>query len=451
MKVVATIPARLGSAEPDGLRPLSPLNGRPLVEHAIRAALAASALDEVYVQSGSATSESGGTESQEIEALARELGARFLPLRSDLAGERASMDEILHDFMQRVEADLVVRVDPTAALLGARDIDAAVEQVRAGELDTLLAVRDERSHAFADAAVLGSDAPALKSFGGHVPLNFDAGARLPHAHENALVRVCAWTVCVWRRETFLRSFERSGAGVLSGRVGFFPQHAIPALRVRDAQDAHFAEILLRAAQLGPDPRLPYDSRKTLGGEAPAMWLSEIDYIERALVEQARQRGRLCIVDWGTGLGALHFARRLRERGIPFHWDAVESYTPAYLKLAERIQAEGLGEQVRPHLCNGSFEDRAALQERAEMREFIELPLHQGCAYDVALVDGRKRAACLEMAARVLERSGVAILREAERPDAHVAFRHYRGGGEFVLETPAPVPGGVQKLWVGQLA
>ena len=86
-----------------------------------------------------------------------------------------------------------------------------------------------------------------------------------------------------------------------------------------------------------------------------------------------------------------------------------------------------------------------------MREFIELPLHQGCAYDVALVDGRKRAACLETAARVLEPGGLAILRDAERPDAHLAFRRYRGGGEFVLETPSPVPGGVQKLWAGQVA
>ncbi len=437
MKVGATIPARLGAAR-EGLRPL---NGRPLVEHAIRAALSAATLDEVYVQS----------ESEEVGALAQALGARFLPLRPDRAGERATLDELLHDFMRRVEADLVVRVDPAAALLGGRDIDAAVEHLRARELDSVLAVRDERDHAFADAAALASDVAPLKSFGGHVPVNFDAAGRLPHARGNALLRICAWSVCVWRRETFLQSFERSGAGVLSGRVGFFPQHAIPSLLVRGAQDAHYAELLLRAVQVGPEPRVPYDSAGELGPAAPAMWLAEIDYIERALLERARRRGRLRIVDWGARLGGLHFARRLRAEGIPFHWDAIESYTPAYLALAERIQAEGLGEHVQLHLCNGTFEDRAALQETAEMREFIELPLHLGCAYDVALVDGRKRAACLETAARVLEPGGLAILRDAERPDAHRAFRHYRGGGEFVLESPSPVPGGAQKLWVGQLA
>ncbi len=437
MKVVATIPARLGAAR-DVLRPL---DGRPLVEHAIRAALSATAIDEVYVES----------ESEEVAALARALGARFLPLRADLANDRAALDELLHDFMRRVEADLVVRVDPAAALLGGRDIDAAVEHLRAGELDSSIAVRDERGHTFADAAALASDVPPLKSFGGYVPLNFDAGGRLPLARGNALLRICAWTVCVWRRETFLRSFERSGAGVLAGRVGFFPQHPIPSLLVRGPQDAHYAEILLRAAQAGPEPRIPYDSAQRLGAHAPAMWLAEIDYIERALHDQARRRGRLCVVEWGSGLGALHFARRLRADGIAFHWDAVESYVPAYLALAERIEAEDLGAHVHPHLCNGTFEDRAARQEEAEMREFIELPLHQGCAYDVALVDGRKRAACLETAARVLESGGLAILRDAERPDAHAAFRLYRGSGEFVVETPSPVPGGVQKLWVGQVA
>ena len=435
MKVVATVlahPAR------ESLRPLC---GRPLVEHAIRAALEATALDEVHVCS----------ESEEVGALARALGARFHALRPDRAGAHVGLDELCYDAMQRVEADLVVSVDPCAPLLCGRDIDAAVEQLRAGELDTLIAVRDERSHAFCDAGELAADAPPLKSFGGHVALNFDARGRLPLPRHNALVRICTFAVCVWRRDSFVRSFEQSGAGVFSGRVGFFPQHPLVAFRVRSEQDAHFAEVLLRGAQLGAEPRIPYDSNQALGRHAPAMWLAEIDFIERALLEEARRRGRICVVEWGAGNGALHFARRLREQGISFHWDAVENYTPAYLKLAERIQVEQLGDLVHLHLCNGTFEDRAALQEQTQMREFIELPLQLGCAYDVALIGGRKRAACLEMAARVLQPSGLAILHDAERPEAHAAFHHYRGGGEFVLETPSPVPGGVQKLWVGQLA
>jgi hypothetical protein len=438
MKVVAVIPgAAPGARARESLRPLG---GRPLIEHAIRAALDAAVLDEVYVHS----------ESEEIEAVARALGARFLPLRPDLAGERATLDEQCHDALQRVEADWVVRIDPGAALLSGRDIDAAVEHFRSGELDTLLAVRDERAHAFGDAAALASDPALQKSFAGHVPLNFDARGRLPLARSTALVRVCAWTLCVWRRETFLRSFAQSGAGVLSGRVGFFAQHPICALRASSELDFHFAEILLRAAELAPEPRIPYDSARTLGPHAPAMWLAEIDYIERALLAEGRRSGRLCVVGWGGGDGALHFARRLREQGIAFHWDVVESYTPSYLRLAERVRAENLGDEVHLHLCNGSFEDRAALQEQAEMREFVELPLHRGCVYDVALVAGRKRAACLEMAARVLRPSGLALLRNAERPDAHAAFRHYRGG-EFVVETPSPVPGGLQKLWAGHAA
>jgi hypothetical protein len=435
MKVVAMIPARPARAS------LRPLRNRPLVERAIRAALDATALDEVYVCA----------DSDEIAALAAALGARFHALPAALAGERATLDELGYHVLQSVAADLLVSIDPAAVLLGGRDIDAAVEQLRCGELDTLLAVRDERSHAFCDAAALASDAPPSKSFAGCVPLNFDARGRLPLARDNTLVRVCTWTLCAWRRESFVQSFEQSGAGVLSGRVGFFPQHPLAAFRVTGDEDVHYAEMLLRGAELGPAPRIPYDSAQKLGSAAPAMWLAEIDYVERALRDEARRRGRLCVVEWGAGDGALHFARHLRTQCIPFHWDAVESYTPAYLRLSERIQAEGLGDAVQLHLCNGSFEDRAWLRERAQMREFIELPLHRGCAYDVALVGGEKRAACLEMAARVLQPGGLAILRDAERPDAHAAFRHYRGGGEFVVESAAPVPGGVQKLWAGELA
>jgi hypothetical protein len=433
MKIVATIPARLGS------RRL--MNGeKPLVWYAIRAALDATTLDEVYVNS----------ESEEIGALGGELGARFYPRPSQLAGDHVTSDELNYDFMKHVEADVVVMVNPLAPLVTGRDIDAMVEHFLAHEIDTLVPVRDETLHAFCDGEALGLDpGEALKRFGGHVPVNFDASGRLPRTQDNAPLRICTWTVCIWRRETFMRAFEQSGAAVFSGRVGFFPQHPIPSIQVSGEEDFRFAEILLRYADLWRYPKVPYDSEAKLGAAAPAMWLAEIEHIERALLDEGRRRGHLCIVEWGSGNGTLHFARFLRERGISFQWDAVENYYPRYFKVAERIQAAGFGEQVKLHLCNGTFEDRDVLQEEADMTEFVELPLHRGCEYDVALVDGRKRGPCLEIAARVLRADGLAILHDAERPEAHGAFHHYHGDGAFVVQSASPVPGGVQKLWVGR--
>ena len=440
MKVVATIPARTGSKSMVR-RTLRLVDGeKPLIGYAMRAALDATRIDEVYVDS----------ESEEIGAIARELGARFYPRRSELAGDQGTSDELSYDFMKHVEADLVVMVNPVAPLVSGRDIDAMVEHFRSHELDTLIPVRDEHLHAFCDGEALGFDpAQPLKSFCGQVPVNFDASGQLPRRQDNAPLHICVWTVCIWRRETFMRAFEQTGAGVFSGRVGFYPQHPISSIQVSNEQDLRFAEVLLRSEDLWRDPHVPYDSELKLGPDAPPLWLSEIAYLERALLDEARRRGRLQIVEWGAGNGTLHFAKFLREHGVDFYWDAVENYYPRYLKLCERIQADGLADRVQLHLCNGTFEDRKVLQEQAEMREFIELPLHQGCSYDVAIVDGCKRGPCLEMAARVLRSDGLAILHDAERPDAHAAFRHYRGEGELVVENASPVPGGVQKLWVGR--
>ena len=89
-----------------------------------------------------------------------------------------------------------------------------------------------------------------------------------HLKDNELVRVCTWTLCAWRRESFVRSLEQSGAGVLSGRVGFFPQPSIAAFRVGGDEDVRYAEILLRGAELGPAPRIAYDSAQQLGSGAP---------------------------------------------------------------------------------------------------------------------------------------------------------------------------------------
>lgn len=180
-----------------------------------------------------------------------------------------------------------------------------------------------------------------------------------------------------------------------------------------------------------------------------MWSSEITFIENLLLEEAEKHKELRIVEWGSGRSTVHFSKFLKRHGIPFRWHAVENYYPWYFRVGESIRSAGLSGSTEVHLKSATFEDRKSRQEESEMSEFVEFPLSFDETFDVALIDGRKRRDCLEIAARVLKPSGVAILHDAEREDAHPAFRRFRDGGRFVVENGAPVPGGVQKLWVGR--
>jgi predicted O-methyltransferase YrrM len=213
-------------------------------------------------------------------------------------------------------------------------------------------------------------------------------------------------------------------------------------------DFRLAETLLRYDYMWRFPQVVYDTGGSDAG-MPAMWRSEIACIETLLLEEARRRERLEVVEWGSGYSTLHFSRFLRDRGVAFKWHAVENFVPWHSRVVAMIAEAGLGDSTQVHLRSPTFEDRKSRQEQEDLSAFIDFPRSLGHRISVALVDGRQRGACLVSAAQALEPDGVAILHDAERPAAHEAFEHFENRGRFVVENASPVPGGVQKLWIGR--
>ena len=416
------------------------MNGeKPLVWYSVRAALDATLIDEVWVNS----------ESDEIGEIATGLGARYYKREESLAGDHISSDEFNYDFMKHVDSDVVVMVNPVAPLITPAEIDEMIRHYLEKQLDTLIPVKEERLHAFCEQGAIGFDpAKPVASLCGATPINFDGGSKLPRTQDIAPVKVCVWTVCIWRRETFMRAYEATGAGVFSGKVDLYPQHPATAIKVSDEVDFRIAETLMRYDYMWRYPPVPYDS-EAVGMDQPAMWLSEIAYIEKLLLEEAVKKERLTIIEWGSGNSTRHFANHLKKNGVQFKWHAIENFVPWFARVEEMISESGLGDVVELHLKSRTFEDRKSRQEESDMTEFIEFPKAIEGPIDIAIVDARRRGECLKAAAEVLEPDGVAILHDAERPAIHWAFDYFRNRGDFVIENSSPVPGGTQKLWVGR--
>ena len=58
------------------------------------------------------------------------------------------------------------------------------------------------------------------------------------------------------------------------------------------------------------------------------------------------------------------------------------------------------------------------------QEYITYPLYLERSFDLIVVDGRQRCDCLAVAALVLERNGVVLLHDSERPNYHAAYRFF---------------------------
>lgn len=194
----------------------------------------------------------------------------------------------------------------------------------------------------------------------------------------------------------------------------------------------------------------YDSKyKT--EDYPEMWLNEIKFIEKTLVELSQKKNNLNILEWGSGFSTIYFSKFFKKKGIPFKWIAIENFVPWYEKVIAMLKENSLSNDVECYLKNPTYEVDKNIQETLNLDNYINYPSELGTKFDLIIVDGRKRSECLKMASNNLATDGVVILHDAEREWYHEGFKYYVGGGEFVTANTTPAArGGVQKLWVGRV-
>jgi len=217
-RIVAEIPARLGSKRVKQ-KNLRLINGEPLISYAINAAKQAKTLAEVYVNS----------ESDVFGEIAGKSGVSFYKRSPELAEDHIVSDQFNYDFLKNTEADVLVMINPVSPLITGGDIDAVVNYFKENDFDTVISVKEEKLQAFCEDKAI----------------NFNPDALLPMTQNIPPIQLCSWAVCVWRAETFIRSFESKGHAVFSGKVGFYPLSPLTAIKISTEEDFKFAEIVLR--------------------------------------------------------------------------------------------------------------------------------------------------------------------------------------------------------------
>jgi len=130
---IAMIPARMGSQRLKQ-KNLQLLGGVPLITRAIRKAKESGAFDEVWVNSEHPT----------FGEIAAEEGVGFHQRPEALANNQATSEQLVHEFMQKHPADVVVQVHSIAPLLGARTCARFVAAMADGGHDVLLSCTHEQ-------------------------------------------------------------------------------------------------------------------------------------------------------------------------------------------------------------------------------------------------------------------------------------------------------------------
>lgn len=216
MKVVAMIPARLGSQRLKK-KNLALLAGRPLIAHAIEKCFTADCFDAIYVNS----------ESEEIGKVAKSCGASFYQRPEHLGNSVTTSEQFVYDFMKAVECAAVVQVHSIAPLLSASEVRGFTENFAASRHDVLLScIEDQIEVAYRDE-----------------PVNFTF-AEKKNSQDLFPVQRITWSISGWRTKPYIEAVEAGKIGTYNGSIGFYPVSAVSGHVIKTQQDLDVAEALM---------------------------------------------------------------------------------------------------------------------------------------------------------------------------------------------------------------
>ena len=217
MKYVGEIPARLGSKRVK-LKNLRLIGDKPMIAYAIEACKESKNLADIYVN----------TESDKIGKVAEHFGAKHYLRSQELSQDHIVSDQFNYDFLMNTDCDAVVMVNPVSPLVLPEDIDNAIEIFEKESLNTLITIKEEK----------------LQSFYKNEAINFDVNKLLPMTQDLSPIQLCAWTVCIWRKDSFIESYNKNGHAVFHGKVGFYPIDPLRAIKISEEHDFKLAEALI---------------------------------------------------------------------------------------------------------------------------------------------------------------------------------------------------------------
>jgi len=221
-KYVAEIPARIGSKRVKH-KNLRLINGKPMIAYAIEACKDVPKIDKIFVN----------TDSDLIGQVGIDYGVEYYKRSAKLSCDNTKQDEFNYGFLSRTDCEVLVMINPVSPLVESSDIIEAIEYFEANDFDSLITVKNEQLHAFYQ----------------HKALNFDTDELLPATQDIDPVQVCTWTICLWKKEPFMKAYEEKGYAAFNGKLGLWTINPIKAVKVSYEEDFLMAEQLLHAREL----------------------------------------------------------------------------------------------------------------------------------------------------------------------------------------------------------
>ena len=220
MKIVAMIPARLGSKRIIN-KNLRLLNGKPLISYIVESAKKSNAFDDIYINS----------ESEIFKEIADQHGVMFYKRNDSLATDSANNEDFLTDFLENIKCDYLIQLLPTSPLVNNDEIKSFVEQLQDGECDTLVSVKNHEIACM---------------YRGN-PINFSLTET--HKSSQTMTPIQSYTTVLmgWKRKMYLENIKNLGCGYHGGKgkTEYFELKGLANIDIDNEEDFQLAEVAIK--------------------------------------------------------------------------------------------------------------------------------------------------------------------------------------------------------------
>lgn len=219
-KIVAMIPARLGSQRIPK-KNLRLLGDKVLTQWVGQSCKDANIFDEIYINS----------ESEVFDKIASDIGIKFYKRPEELASNNATNDDFGLDFINKIDCDILVQVNPTSPFTTVEDIKGVVQMFIEGNYKTVHTVKDEQIEGL---------------FNGKA-LNFDPEKQMPPSQELIPIKIFTSSIMAWDTNKFRKNMEINGCAVYGGdgKIGYYTIKGAGMIDIDNEKDFYLAEAILK--------------------------------------------------------------------------------------------------------------------------------------------------------------------------------------------------------------
>ena len=224
MKIIAMIPARLGSQRIKK-KNIRLINGKPLISYIIEASIESNVFDEIYINS----------EAEVFDQLARSYNIKYYKRPEYLSSNEATNDDFTMDFFANIECDVVIQLLPTSPFITPEEIKDFVDKMIEGNYETFISMKDVQ----------------IECIFNKKPVNFDQMKKTLPSQQLEPVKAYACGIMGWERNRFVANMEKYRAGYHGGdgSIGFYSLKGYSAIDIDNEEDFILAEAITHAMKM----------------------------------------------------------------------------------------------------------------------------------------------------------------------------------------------------------